>query len=98
MRARRVDANLTEIVHEFRRLGCSVHVTNDMWDLTVAWSGVVMLIEVKDGKKPPSKKRLTKRAQEFYKTWKAQPKVVEDLSGVEETVALLQDWHRRIRA
>lgn len=61
--ARRVDANHGEIAGYFERLGCKVHHTIGDWDLTVCRMGVVKLIEVKNSKKPPSKKRLTKRAQ-----------------------------------
>lgn len=97
MRARRVDANLKEIVDEFRRLGCAVHVTNDMWDLTISLGGLVMLIEVKDGAKPPSAKRLSKRAKEFYKTWLAHPRIVENKEQAKEVVEVLMGWHEKLR-
>ncbi len=57
--ARRVDDNLKEIVAAYRALGCFVHVTNDAWDATVQWGGITDLIEVKDGKKSPSRRKKT---------------------------------------
>lgn len=63
--ARRVDANHAEIAGYFERLGCKVHHTIGDWDLTVTRMGVVKLIEIKNAKKPPSKKRLTKRARKL---------------------------------
>ena len=97
MRAKRTDANLTPIIEAFRKLGCSVDVTNDLWDLTVGLGGQTILIEVKDGSKPPSARKLTKRSRLFAMTWKGGYKVVENLDGVTETVALLRDWSRRLR-
>lgn len=76
-RARRTDANLTAIVDTFRRLGCSVDVTNDIWDLTVGAGGRTVLIEVKNPENAPSKKRLTPRADLFRKHWKGAYRVVE---------------------
>ena len=40
MRARKTDANLTDLVDDARRCGFLVHVTNGEWDLTVQLAGV----------------------------------------------------------
>lgn len=73
MRARRVDANQVAIVEAFRRLGARVRVTSTLGDgfpdLAVAavhggrrrWH----LVEVKDGQKPLSARRLTVDEQMF---------------------------------
>lgn len=66
MRARRVDANLTTIVKAYRKLGCKVHVTNGDWDLTVQYGGVTDLVEVKDGDKPPSARKLTEHEEKTH--------------------------------
>lgn len=55
--ARRVDANLKDIVKAFRKLGFGVHVTNSDWDLTVWKGGAVRLVEAKDPKSPNLKRR-----------------------------------------
>lgn len=57
--ARRVDANLTEIVKAYRKLGATVHVTNADWDMTVQVNGITDLVECKDGEKAPSRRKLT---------------------------------------
>lgn len=62
MRARRTDRNHAEIAAAFERCGYLVHHTIGDWDLTVCRGGQVLLIEVKDGKKSPSKTRLTERS------------------------------------
>lgn len=72
-RARRTDANTDEIVRVFESLGLKVHRTNAAWDLTVQAVGsypartVTRLVEIKDGKKPPSKRKLTGPEKELHK-------------------------------
>jgi hypothetical protein len=50
MRARRVDANLGEIVKAARAIGMLVHVTNGDWDATVQYMGITELWECKTKK------------------------------------------------
>ena len=68
-RARRTDGNHSEIAEAFEKAGCSVHRTNGDWDLTVGYGGLTLLIEVKDGKKPPSARKLTPNEKKFHNTW-----------------------------
>lgn len=57
MRAKRTDANLTDLVKALRKLGYLVNITNADWDLTVVHRGKVLLLEVKDPKSPNLKRR-----------------------------------------
>ena len=61
--ARKVDANHKTIAEAFRRCGCLVHHTIGDWDLTVSKFKQVALIEIKDPKKSPSRRKLTPRSQ-----------------------------------
>ena len=63
--ARRTDANHSTIAQTFERLGCKVHHTIGDWDITVSRMGVIKLVEIKDPNQPPSKKKLTERAQKL---------------------------------
>ena len=80
-RAKKVDANQAEIVKTFRSLGARVAITSSAGDgfpdLVVQYrypyrldnikhSLDTMLVEVKDGSKPPSKRRLTPEQEEFH--------------------------------
>jgi hypothetical protein len=62
---RRIDANQPEIVKAFRQLGCEVAITSNLGhgfpDLIVGKPKrqKVVLVEVKDGSKPPSARKLT---------------------------------------
>lgn len=94
MRARRTDSNHTEIAEAFEKLGFSVDKTNDLWDLTIGYGGLTLLVEVKDGKKPPSKRRLTARAKKFHDTWKGGIRVITCLEDVEEAARTMKKWQR----
>ena len=96
-RAAKVDANLSAVVACFRDLGCSVHVTNGAWDATVGYGGLTMLVEVKDGAKPPSKRRLTPAQVKFRATWTGGVRLVENMEDVLATVETLRRWHQAIK-
>lgn len=86
--ARRTDANLTEIVKAYRRLGCVVHVTNAAWDATVQFGGVTDLVEVKNPLKPPSARKLTKAEAKLHD--KMMIRIVLGLDNVVEHVSALR--------
>ena len=95
-RAARTDANLTATVDAFRELGCSVHVTNGAWDLTVGYGGISMLVEVKDGAKKPSARKFTPAQVKFRKTWTGGIRLVQNMEDVALTVATIRKWHSLI--
>ena len=73
-RAARIDANQSEIVNALRDVGASVAITsmvgNGFVDIVVGFRGRNYLLEIKDGSKPPSKRRLTEDEQKFFDTWR----------------------------
>ena len=75
--AARRDANHADIRDELRKAGAVVADTASLGggfpDLVVGWRGVIMLLEIKDGNKPPSKRKLTPDEVEFFKTWNGFP-------------------------
>lgn len=101
MRTRRADANQPAIVEAFRKLGASVAhchtVGHGFPDIAVGYSGLTMLVEIKDPSKPPSKQRLTDDEVEFFNTWKGGVRLVRDLDNVTETINTLVRWHEAIR-
>ena len=80
-RAARTDSNHTDIVDGLRQIGCSVlslaAVGKGVPDLLVARNGKTVLMEVKDGTKRPSKRRLTPDQEIFHVAWKGEIHVVE---------------------
>jgi hypothetical protein len=83
---KRTDNNQTEIVNAFRRLGCFVHVTSDLGkgfpDLLVTAKAKLWLIEIKDGKKPPSQRRLTPAEKKFHQIWGEHVKIISSVQDV----------------
>lgn len=72
-RAARTDANQTEVVEAIRAIGGTVHslaaLGDGCPDLLVGYNGRTVLMEVKDGKKPPSEIRLTEAQVKWHKLW-----------------------------
>lgn len=73
-RASRVDANHAEIVAALRKIGASVADTSGVGggfpDLVVGYRGRNLIVEVKDGSKPPSKRKLTPDQVDFVAAWR----------------------------
>ncbi|SCX93386.1 hypothetical protein SAMN05216420_101377 [Nitrosospira sp. Nl5] len=91
-RAARVDANQSEIVEAFRKLGCSVLIISQLkncCDLIVA-RGHTAAVEVKDGRLPPSKRQLTEGEMGFMHSWKGLYFIVESLDDVLRVVKELE--------
>ncbi len=94
--ANRPDANQSAIVRELTQVGATViDMTGDPrigFDLLVVFRGVVRVVEVKDGRKPPSDRLLTKREQQrkwdveraggVYYVWESAAQALSEI-GVE---------------
>lgn len=84
----RVDANQKRIVDMFRAMGWSVAHTHTLGqgfpDLVVGFAGRNYLVEIKDGSKPPSARRLTADEEKFQAAWRGQYDVIEDEVAVVE--------------
>lgn len=73
-RAARTDANQIAIIKALRAIGASVADTSGVGggfpDLVVGHRGCLWLMECKDGKKPPSARKLTPAQEKFVDAWK----------------------------
>jgi hypothetical protein len=89
-RAARRDDNEKEIIAAMREAGAYVKAINDegLFDLLVSYRGETMLIEVKDGAKPPSARRLTEAEQKFHDEWPGSDLYI--VNSVEEALSLLR--------
>lgn len=90
-RAAKVDANQAEIVKALRQMGCFVQslaaVGDGCPDLLVGVAGVTLLMEIKDGKKPPSERKLRPDQQVWHSQWVGGPlSIVTDLEGAVRAV------------
>lgn len=79
----KVDANQKSVVDALRAAGCSVRSTaalgNGFPDLLVARNNCMWLLEVKDGEKCPSARKLTPDELKFREMWKAPVFVVQNI-------------------
>jgi hypothetical protein len=92
--AARVDANLAAVVQAYRKLGCSVQVENGVVDLKIGYGGVTELVEVKDGAKSASRRKLTAAQVEFRKKWTGGVRLVMNLDDVQTHVCEMRRRHQ----
>lgn len=92
-RPAKVDGNHGEIVGALRGLGAYVvdcsHVGSGFPDLLVWWRGQVLPVEVKDGTKPPSARKLTADQQVFHAEAERHGCPVRVVTNTTEALALL---------
>ena len=95
--ASKVDRNQAEIVKALRQAGATVQplhaVGQGCPDLLVGWRGMNILIEVKDGSKSPSRRKLTGDQVDWHRMWTGQVDVVET---VDQAIDLLEATSRKI--
>lgn len=87
----KVDGNQKEIVDQLRQIpGVSVEsissMGNGLPDLMIGFKARTYLIELKDGSKLPSQKRLTEDEQEFFDNWTGH---VAKCESIEEILKVL---------
>ena len=90
-RAAKVDRNQPEIVAALRAIGASVQPLHTIGqgcpDLLCGWRGRHYLIEVKDGLRPLSERRLTDDQRKWIESWQA-PVIVAE--SADEAIVMLQ--------
>jgi hypothetical protein len=94
MRGNRIDANQNEIVTALRKVGCSVAITSSLGkgfpDIVVGWKGRNYLLEIKDGSKTPSQRKLTPDEQKFHDFWFGDIKIVESVDDALRAVGAIK--------
>lgn len=92
-RAPRVDDNQGQIVDALRSVGCSVcslaGVGKGFPDLAVGFRGRNFFLEVKDGSKPPCKRKLTPDEEAFHASWRGHVAVVESVEDALKIVGVM---------
>ena len=92
MRAAKIDANHEQVVSALRAAGASVQslagVGKGVPDLLVGFQGKTLLMEVKDGRKTPSERRLTEDQVRWHGAWRGGPLAVVD--GVDAALRMLK--------
>jgi hypothetical protein len=94
-RAARVDDNQSDVVALFRKLGWYVLIVSQLkncCDIIVSKNGDAVAIEIKDGKKPPSARKLSAGEQEFKDNWQGEWRLVENDNDVLKLNEELETW------
>ena len=88
-----MDSNHGEVADAFRALGFSVADTSRLGsgfpDLVIARRGRTAVVEVKDGDKPPSARKLTEDELKFRDGWTGEYFVVEGIDDVEKVAKVM---------
>ncbi len=91
--AARVDANQPEIIKDLRAIGATVQPLHQVGkgcpDLLVGFRGLNHLLEVKDGDKPPSKRRLTPAEQRWHDEWRGQKAIVKNVDEAYKVIGAI---------
>ena len=94
----KIDANHSQVVAALRQCGANVlslaALGAGVPDLLVCFHGQTVLVEVKDGDKPPSARRLTPDQQQFHEQWRGKIYIV---NSVEEAVFVLNELRKPIQ-
>lgn len=92
-RAAKVDANHAAIVRRFREIGATVQdlsaVGKGCPDLLVGYHGVNVLVEIKDGEKVPSARKLTADQVTWHAKWSGQVDVCSSVEDAQNLVIRL---------
>ena len=89
--ANRIDANQNKIVDALRKAGAVVRIISQgdgIPDLLVGYKGYTILMEVKDGDKVPSARKLTEAEQKFFDDWRGGMLVI--VNSVDEALETLK--------
>jgi len=93
-RAAKTDANHAQIVHVLKQCGCSVLDLSSVGagcpDLLVGYRGRDRLVEVKDGAKKPSERKLRDNQAAWHYKWRGQKPLV--IESVDDAMDMLEDW------
>ena len=86
----KVDTNQPEIVKALRAVGATVEPTHMIGrgfpDIVVGYRGMNYLLEIKDGDKVPSKRKLTDDEAEWHGRWNGSVNIVETIEDAYQAI------------
>lgn len=89
---KKTDRNHKEIIDKCRTLGLSVFSTHTIGkgfpDIVVGYKKKNYLIEIKDGEKSPSQRKLTKDEVIFFENWNGQVDIANNFDDVKKIIGI----------
>lgn len=93
--AAKIDSNHRDIVDALRNVGASVQslaaVGQGVTDVLVGFRGVNYLMEIKDGKKPPSARKLTPAQHKWHAAWRGDVRVVKNIQEALMVIGVIRE-------
>jgi len=94
-RAAKIDDNQKQVVEALRKIpGVSIALTaavgKGVPDFVVGYKGVNYWIELKDGDKPPSQRKLTEHEEAWHSKWTGQVSICNNLDDVLNVIGICQ--------
>ena len=86
-RAAKVDDNQSEVVAYFRKTGWTVLIISQLkncCDIFVSKNGRTIAVEIKDGKKPPSARKLSDGEIKFKEGWQGEYALIESIEDIQK--------------
>lgn len=100
-RAAKVDENQNSLVSLWRSMGISVAITSASHDgfpdVVLGYGGLTVLVEIKDGNKPPSKRKLTPDQENFHRDFKGAITVIETEKQALELADILRERANKLK-
>lgn len=91
--AKRVDANQPEIVEALRAVGASVQHIHEIGqgcpDILIGFRGINFVVEIKDGNRPPSRRKLTPDEQRWHDEWRGQKAIIKSVDEALELIGAI---------
>ncbi len=93
----RVDENQKSIVELWRKMGASVlllhQVGGECPDALLGYNFHNVLVEIKDGRKAPSARKLTASQQALMKKWKGQICIIKNEEEAINLIYTMRSWN-----
>jgi len=96
----KIDVNQPEIVALLRKLGAGVflvHRLKNFCDIMVVHQGITVAVEIKDGSKPPSARKITAGEDKFSQAWMSHGGWWAKIETLDEARALIVNIQSKAR-
>ncbi len=93
--ASKIDANQPEIVKALRKAGATVLITSQLknaFDILIGYQSSIYIVEIKDGNKPPSQRKLSPGEQKCKTDFERVGCNYNVITSIEEALKLIGIW------
>ena len=91
--ASKIDANQNSIVKALRKAGATVLITSQLknaFDILIGYQSSIYIVEIKDGNKPPSQRKLSEGEQKCKADFERVGCKYNVITSIEEALKLIE--------